>query len=291
VTINLSSKVVDPTLRNNRFYQRSPPPHNVNPLSCSTTSSSLTHLLEEFADELALITFPRRNDDLSFDIESNLKEIEYMLNNDPIKEMDSILEDLIDQSKLNDLNDNLFNTMPEIFTEEHALDYSSFPLYDDLFEVESDTEYIYDDPFDSKGEKIKYSKLLIDELDLPSDYLPSSDYDSFLFEDFFEVDALPLTNNNDKVFNPGILIQENLFEVITLVAPKHKKKLAISHAFFILEDFDPNLYELPFFKEVPDAETLSFSFKNEEKVFKLRIITSKEVHSSLIPELSHRGYK
>nr|GEW40728.1 hypothetical protein [Tanacetum cinerariifolium] len=142
-------------------------------------------------------------------------------------------------------------------------------------------------------EKIIESKLLIDELDLPSDFLPSSKYDSFLFEDFSEVDALPSTNNEDKVFNPGILIRENLFEVITRVAPdKNLKKIAISHAYLILEDFDPPLYELPFFKEVPDAKTLlSFSFKNKEKVFKPGIHTSEGVHSSLIQELSHWGYK
>nr|GEV81567.1 reverse transcriptase domain-containing protein [Tanacetum cinerariifolium] len=164
----------------------------------------------EFADELALITFPLGNDDLSFDIESDLKEIEYLLHQDPIKDMDSILKDSIDQSNLDDLNDNLVDTMPAMFTDEHALDYSSPPLYDeyddDLFEVESDTEYVYDDPFDSKGEKIKESKLLIDELDLSSDFLPPSESDSFLSKDFFEVDALPLTNNEDKVFNRGILI-------------------------------------------------------------------------------------
>nr|GEU76879.1 putative reverse transcriptase domain-containing protein [Tanacetum cinerariifolium] len=162
-----------------------------------------------------------RNDDLSFDIESNLKEIEYLFHHDPIKDIYSILKNLIDQSNLADLNDNLADAMPEMFTNEHALDYSSPPLYDeyddDLFEVESDTEYVYNDPFDSKEEKIKESKLLIDELGLPS-----------------------------------ILIQENLFEIITRVAPdKNAKKLAISHASLILEDFDPPLYELPCFKEVP----------------------------------------
>nr|GEW52680.1 hypothetical protein [Tanacetum cinerariifolium] len=125
------------------------PSHHVNPLSGSTTSSSLTHLLEEFADELALITFLPGNDDLPFDIESNLKEIEFLLHHDPHKDMDSIFKDSIDQSKLDDLNDNLVDTMPEMFTKEHALDYSSPPLYneydDDLFEVESDTKYVYDD--------------------------------------------------------------------------------------------------------------------------------------------------
>nr|GFB92613.1 reverse transcriptase domain-containing protein [Tanacetum cinerariifolium] len=36
------------------------------------------------------------NDDLLFDIESDLKEIEYFLKHDPIKEIDSILEDSVD---------------------------------------------------------------------------------------------------------------------------------------------------------------------------------------------------
>nr|GEW89282.1 reverse transcriptase domain-containing protein [Tanacetum cinerariifolium] len=238
-----------------------------------------------------------KNNDLPFDIESDLKEIEYLLHHDLIKDVDSILEDSIYQSNLADLNDNLVDTMPEMFTDEHALDYSSPPLYDeyddDMFEVESDIENVYNDPFDSKGEKIKESKLLIDELDLPSDFLPSPKYDSFLSEDFFKVDALPSTNNEDKVFNPGILIQENLFEVITRVTPdKNAKILAISYASLILEDFDPPLYELSFFKEVLRSKILlSFSSENEEKVFKPGIITSEEVHSSLIPKQSHQGYK
>nr|GEY50735.1 hypothetical protein [Tanacetum cinerariifolium] len=90
------------------------------------------------------------------------------------------------------------NQLPEMFTDEHALDYSSPSLFDeyddDLFEVESDTKNDYDDPFDSKGEKIKESKLLIDELDLPCDFLLPFEYDSILSEDFSKVDALPSTN-------------------------------------------------------------------------------------------------
>nr|GEW73407.1 hypothetical protein [Tanacetum cinerariifolium] len=180
-----------------------------------------------------------------------------------------------------------------MFTDEHALDYSTSPIFDeyddDLFEVESDTKNVYDDLFDSKGEKIKDSKLLIDELDLPGDFLPPFEYDSFLSEDFSRVDALPSTNNEDKVFNPGILIQENLFEIITRVA--QDKKLAISHASLMIEDFDPPLYELTFFKEVPRSKMLLlFSSENKEKVFKPGIHTSKKVHSSFISELSHQGY-
>nr|GEV22665.1 hypothetical protein [Tanacetum cinerariifolium] len=193
---------------------------HVNSLSGSTTySSSPNQLLEEFADKLALITFPPENDDLHFDIESDLKEIEYPLHHDPIKDIDSILKDLIDQSNLADLNDNLVDSIHEMFTNEHALDYSSPPLYDeyddDIFEVESDTENVYDDPFDSKEEKIK-----------------------------------------------SILIQENLFEIITRVA--QDKKLAISHASLMIEDFDRPFYELPFFKEVP---RYSWNLKTHAKGF------------------------
>ncbi|GJU89987.1 reverse transcriptase domain-containing protein [Tanacetum coccineum] len=111
-------------------------------------------LLEEFADELALITFPPGNDDLPFDIESDLREIEYLLNHDPTKEIDSILEDSVDDCNIADPNNDL-----------------APPLYDDddydLVELESDNDDVYDDPFDSKEDKIKESKLLIDELDPP----------------------------------------------------------------------------------------------------------------------------
>nr|GFC75269.1 hypothetical protein [Tanacetum cinerariifolium] len=164
---------------------------HVNPLSGSTTYSS-SPLLEEFADELALITFPLKyDDDLQFDVESDLKEIEFMLHQD----IESSLKDLIDQSNLANLNDNFLDSMSEMFTDEHAFDYSSpliFDEYDDDFlEVESDAENVYDDPFDFKGEKIKESKFLIDELDLPCDFLLPSEYDSLISQDFSRVDANP----------------------------------------------------------------------------------------------------
>nr|GEW53752.1 reverse transcriptase domain-containing protein [Tanacetum cinerariifolium] len=120
---------------------------------------------------------------------------------------------------LADPNDNLVDTIPEMFTDEHTLDYSSPPLYDDFdddpFELESDNDDVYNDPFDSNEEKINESKPLIDELDLPrsTDFLPSPEYDSFLFEDFFEVDALPSTNNEYKVFYPGIYDEPVLPEI------------------------------------------------------------------------------
>nr|GFC18691.1 hypothetical protein [Tanacetum cinerariifolium] len=71
------------------------PPLHVNPLSGTATYSSYP-LLEEFIDELALITFPSKyDDDLQFDVESDLKEIEFLLYQD----IDSSLKDSIDQSQ------------------------------------------------------------------------------------------------------------------------------------------------------------------------------------------------
>ncbi|GKD23189.1 hypothetical protein Tco_1224892 [Tanacetum coccineum] len=252
-------------------------------------------LLEEFIDELALITFPPGNDDLPFDIESGLREIEYLLNNDPSKEMDSILEDSVDEGNL---ADDLVDTIPEMFTDEHTLDYSSPPLYDDvdddLVELKSNNDDVYDDPFDSKEDKIKESKLLIDELDPPrsSDFLPSLKCDWVFNKDFSEVDALPSTDNEDKVFNPGILIHENLFEVTIRVTNCEKNVKGTTNASLILEDFNPPLYELPFHKEVPGSETLLlFSSENKEKVFNHGILTSQGVHTSFLPELSYRGPK
>ncbi|GJW45725.1 hypothetical protein Tco_0077371 [Tanacetum coccineum] len=164
---------------------------------------------------------------------------------------------------------------------------------DDLFYHETVNDDTYDDPFYSKEEKIKDSKILINELDPPrsSDFLPFPEYYSVFYEYFSEVDALPSTNNEDKVFNPGILIHENLFEVTNFATPdKNVKKT--TNASLILEDFNPPLYELPFHKEVPGlGALLSFSSENKEKVYNHRILTSKRVHTSLLPELSHRGTK
>ncbi|GJY57068.1 hypothetical protein Tco_0456183 [Tanacetum coccineum] len=229
-------------------------------------------LLEEFADELALITFPSGNVDLPFDIESDLRKIEYLLNYDPTKEMDYILEDSVDEGNLVDPNNDLVDTIPEMFTDEHTLDYSSPPLYDDvdddLVELESDND-VYDDPFDSKEDKIKESKLLIDELDPPrsSDFLLSPKCDSVLCEDFSEVNALPSTNNEDKVFNLSILIHENLFEVTIRVTPdKNVKKLSSSNASLILSTkkfSGPKLYSRFYLKMRKKFSTPGFSLLKE----------------------------
>ncbi|GJZ59778.1 hypothetical protein Tco_0615594 [Tanacetum coccineum] len=138
---------------------------------------------------------------------------------------------------------------------------------------------------------------MVDELDSPgsSSFLPHFlKCDSVLYEDFSKVDTLTLTDNEDKVFNPRILVHENLYEVTNQVTPdKNVKMKSSSNASLILEDYNPPLFyhELPFHIEIPESETLLwFSSKNEEKVFNPEILISKSVHS-LLPKLSHRGSK
>nr|GEV63670.1 hypothetical protein [Tanacetum cinerariifolium] len=218
------------------------------PLSGSTTYSA-NSLLEEIANELALITYPSDYDD----------------------------NHSIDQSDLANL-DNLFvDPTHEMFTDEQPPDYSFPPRFDvypdDFLEIESDADNFDDDLFDSKVEKIKEAELLIAQLDLLCDIL--SEYDSFNSQDFSRDDDFPSLDNEDKVFNPGILIHEKSVKIITRVA--QGKKLAVSYASWLFEDFDPSFYELLVFKEVLNSmRLLLFSSENEEKVFKPGIYTFKK---------------
>nr|GEY99355.1 reverse transcriptase domain-containing protein [Tanacetum cinerariifolium] len=225
-----------------------------NPLSGSTTYSS-NSLLEEFTDELALITYPSDYDyNLTCDIESDLREILFLL----YQGEDSDLKDSIDQTDLVNLDDLFVDPTSEIFTDEQPPDYS-FPR---------DSMY---------------------QLGLPYDILPYSEYDSFNSQNFSRDDNLPSPDNEDKVFNPRILIYEKSVKIITRVA--QEQKLAISYASLVFEDFDPPFYEPLVFKDVPNSmRLLLFSFENEEKVFKPGIYTSEKVHSCFLPELSHPGY-
>nr|GEZ73784.1 hypothetical protein [Tanacetum cinerariifolium] len=215
------------------------------PLSGSTTYST-NSLLEEFTDELALITYPLDYDDnRACDIESDIREIEFLLSQGE----DSDFKDSIDQSDLTHCDDLFVDPTPEMFIDEQPPDYSFIPRFDvypdDFLEIESDATFD-DDLFDSKGEKIKESELLIDQLDLPCDI--HSEYDSFNSQDFYRDDVLPSPNNEDKVFNSGILIHEKSVKIITCFAKE--KKLAVSFASLLFEDFDPPFYELLVFKEV-----------------------------------------
>nr|GEU61024.1 hypothetical protein [Tanacetum cinerariifolium] len=224
------------------------PHYDDDPLSGSTTYSS-NSLLEEFTDELALISYPSDNDDnRACDIEPDIREIEFLL----YQGKDSDFKDLIDQSDLTHRDDLFVDLTLEMFTDKQPPDYSFPPRFDvypdDFLEIESNVNFD-DDSFDFEGEKIKEAELLIDQLDLPCDIL--SEYDSFNSQDFSRDDVLPSPNNEDK-------------------------------------DFDPPFYELLVFKEVLNSmRLLPFSSENEEKDFKPGIYSFKKVHCCFLPELSH----
>nr|GEW11736.1 reverse transcriptase domain-containing protein [Tanacetum cinerariifolium] len=99
--------------------------HN-NPLSGSTTYFS-NSFLEEFADEL----LSKYDDNLQFNIESDLKEIELLLYQDK----DYSLKDLIDQKGRANLAEIFVDSIPEMFTDEHALDYSSPSIFDKMMMI------------------------------------------------------------------------------------------------------------------------------------------------------------
>nr|GFA58577.1 hypothetical protein [Tanacetum cinerariifolium] len=197
------------------------------PLSGSTTYSA-NSLLEEFADELALISYPPGYDDYrACDIESNIREIEFLL----FQGEDSDFKDSIDQAVLTYCDDLFVDPTPEMFADEQPPDYSFPPRFD-----------VYPDDF----------------LEIEDDVLFSPD-------------------NEDKVFNPGILSHEKSVQIITHVT--QEKKLAVSFASWLFEDFDPPFSELLVFKEVLiSMRLLPFSFENEEKFFKPGIYTFKKFH-------------
>ncbi|GKC70922.1 hypothetical protein Tco_1116805 [Tanacetum coccineum] len=167
--------------------------------------------------ELALLDpFPLRNEDDNFDPEADLRKIEYLLNQDPS----------IESSPNYDIE--IIDSILKRFTDEPALVYSPLLGYDDdddddLFHLKSDYDewkkLLYGDNFNdihSGKVKIKDSKIkiLINELEsselnvLPPQLLTS---DPTLPEESSESSGIATLSsspfeNEDKVFNPGILI-------------------------------------------------------------------------------------
>ncbi|GJU34554.1 reverse transcriptase domain-containing protein [Tanacetum coccineum] len=167
---------------------------------------------------------------------------------------------------------------------------------------------VKDDIFDPEGDIVLIEKLL--NLDSTKDLPPShninplsgsttssspslttfeiSDYSLEEFaNELVLIDSFPLGNDD-------MTPEDNHYESPIGVTPnKNVKKISSANASLILEDYNPPLsdHELPFHIEILGSRTLlSFSSKNEEKVFNLGILISKGVHS-LLPELSHRDSK
>nr|GEX14485.1 hypothetical protein [Tanacetum cinerariifolium] len=168
---------------------------------------------------------------------------------------------------------NVFNNSSEDFLEDLFSNQLSgnptFSSHPELTLLE-----VNDDIFDSEGGNVLSEKLLI--------LIPLK-----ISIPLFMVDALPSTNNENKIFNLGILIQQKYSKIIARVV--QDKKLAISNASLVLEYVDPPFYEPIFFKEVPKSNMLlPFLSENEEKVFKPGIHTSKKVHSFYPRTISSR---
>nr|GEW08583.1 hypothetical protein [Tanacetum cinerariifolium] len=146
-------------------------------IQIQNTTFLANSLLEEFADELSLISYPPDYDDnRACDIESDIREIEFLL----YQGQDSNFKDSIDQYVLTHCDDLFVDPTPEMFIDEQPPDYSFPPRFDvyphDFLEIKSDATFD-DDSFDLEGEKIKEAELLIDQLNLLCDIL--SEYDSF----------------------------------------------------------------------------------------------------------------
>ncbi|GJV12027.1 hypothetical protein Tco_1353568 [Tanacetum coccineum] len=111
----------------------------------------------------------------------------------------------------------------------------------------------YDDPFDFKEEKIK------------------------------------------RVFLSGAYSIHETSLISTNCATPDKNVKKTTNASLILEDFNPLSFSFMNFLSIMEVlgtgALLLFSSKNEEKVYNPGILTSKRVHTCLLPELSHRGTK
>ncbi|GJX46622.1 hypothetical protein Tco_0271812 [Tanacetum coccineum] len=187
------------------------------PISSSpslSSSEASEYSLDEFADELALIDFssyPERDDMTPDDV------IEFLLYGDPTSDpTESKVEEFInentpDMSKEFVLDDMSFSPKDD------------FDNDDDLFEMDSNNDewkrILYGEDFermDSDSDKTKdfdkssssVFKSLSDEFEPGgSSYVEGNDL--VCYEDFHVSDALFSTINEDKVFNPGILVDKN----------------------------------------------------------------------------------
>nr|GEZ44361.1 reverse transcriptase domain-containing protein [Tanacetum cinerariifolium] len=170
-------------------------------------------LIEEFTDELALLEpFPPGNEDENFDFEADLRKIEYLLSQNPSTKSEI----------------NIIDPVLERFTDEPALNYSP-PSGDDddnnndLFDLKSDNDewkqLLYGDCYkdiDSEKDKNKDSEINLlvveDHIVESNDLLPHLlDNDSTLPEESSKSSEIATLSsspfeNEDKVFNPGILI-------------------------------------------------------------------------------------
>nr|GEW12780.1 reverse transcriptase domain-containing protein [Tanacetum cinerariifolium] len=253
-------------------FKKSNHPSSGSTTPLSNFSPSLTHfetsdsLLEEFADELALLDrFPPGNEDEIFYFKADFRKIKYLLNQDPSTESDVEIIDLI----------------LEKFTDEPAIDYSPSPRDDD------------DDLFDFKFDNNEWKKFLYGNCYKDIDYEKDKNKDSKMKSlEPSEISSLSSSpfENEDKVFNPGILILggTQIFNDEFKDKDLRDKDLILEERNFLFIFSDQ---ELLFFLELTVIETLlSFSSEKKDKVFNPEILISNGVHYITL-ESSHRTYE
>ncbi|GJZ21334.1 hypothetical protein Tco_0558373 [Tanacetum coccineum] len=143
---------------------------------------------------------------------------------------------------------------------------NSFPLPPETLKDDSETVIDSNNDYSSSDNDSFYS----DDIDYVEASPPNSELIRLEVVEILSQKTLTSTDNEDKVFNPGILVHENLYEVTNRVTPdKNVKKISSSNASLILEDYNPPLsdHELPFHIEILGSGTLlSFLSENEEKI-------------------------
>ncbi|GJZ55465.1 hypothetical protein Tco_0610658 [Tanacetum coccineum] len=193
------------------------------PLSGSTTSFS-DSLLEEFADELALLDpFPPGNKDDNFDPEVELRKIEYLLNQDlstessPKTDTSIAITPVLPTMEPEDsliMGDENFSTIPEKESDEVIKS-----SVEDLVPIPSESE---DTPDSDKECDLPFSVTFSNPLFDSNDDFTSSDEESIPKEDEienkdtyvsnFDEPALLVTShsdaNEDECFDPGGDIDE-----------------------------------------------------------------------------------
>nr|GEW28695.1 hypothetical protein [Tanacetum cinerariifolium] len=212
-------------------------------------------LLEEFADELALLDpFLSRNENDNFDPKSDLREIKYLLNQDPSTESDI------------EIIDPIFKR----FTNEPALDYSPPP--------DSKTKSLIDEANIVELNVIP-PQLLTSDSTFPEESSESFEIATLLSSPSENEDKTLLSfssEKEDKVFNPEILTSKGV----------HSLTLELSHRTY--ETFKINSIHLNIFNEGPMKIFPFFCFCPKDKGIPIEIASDYEdsrargfVHRSL----------
>nr|GEX02375.1 hypothetical protein [Tanacetum cinerariifolium] len=228
-------------------------------------------LLEEFADELALLDLiPPGKEDNNFDLKPILEKLNFLLHQDPSAES----------------NIETIDPILKKFTNKPSLDYFPPPGDDD------DDDNDDDDLFDLKSDNDEWKKLLYGDcykdINSKKDKNKESKMKLLIVEDHIVElnDILPRLLYNDSN------LPEESSKIASLSSSpfgnEHKALLILEKRNFLSISSDK---ELMFFLELTVIETLlSFSSENKDNVFNPWILISNRVHSFIL-RLSHRTYE